>query len=250
MKMEAMQLGKEINLEELLEEMNVSICPKSGLPIYKNCSEPYLSSVINYSGTGIFIMDLDLEMIVWGNSHFLELNGLKKEHLFHPAYNELINRNIHPDDLKSLHLAHEEHKAGSNKKVLSKIIRIRQKNAGYKYFYFFFIAHKPQSCPDEQILIGIQFDLMPMLDQYSEMTAHLEEPDYKKEEDFQKLSSLSKREKQILKLIVKGHTDKEIAKQLNISNYTSETHRKNIIQKLQVKNTASLSFLAGKYGIF
>jgi DNA-binding NarL/FixJ family response regulator len=51
---------------------------------------------------------------------------------------------------------------------------------------------------------------------------------------------LTKREKEILQLIVNEFTTKEIAQKLYVSHCTIETHRLNIIQKLGVKNTAGL----------
>jgi DNA-binding CsgD family transcriptional regulator len=51
---------------------------------------------------------------------------------------------------------------------------------------------------------------------------------------------LSKRELEVTKYIVNCMTDKEIAEKLNISINTSKTHRKRIIGKLGLKNTASL----------
>jgi len=51
---------------------------------------------------------------------------------------------------------------------------------------------------------------------------------------------ISERELQILKFITEGCTNKEIAKKLAISDRTVETHRRNIIKKLNVKNTAEL----------
>lgn len=54
------------------------------------------------------------------------------------------------------------------------------------------------------------------------------------------LPVLSKREKEILKLISDGFTNIEITKQLFISIDTVETHRKNLYSKLNVKNTALL----------
>jgi len=56
--------------------------------------------------------------------------------------------------------------------------------------------------------------------------------------------SISKREKEILKLIIKEYTTKEIAAQLFIGTSTVETHRKNLLKKLRVKNTAGLVRLA------
>jgi len=51
---------------------------------------------------------------------------------------------------------------------------------------------------------------------------------------------LTKREKGILKLIVNGQNNREIADQLDISIRTIETHRANIMKKLQVKNAVEL----------
>lgn len=51
---------------------------------------------------------------------------------------------------------------------------------------------------------------------------------------------LTKRETEVLKLIVEGHTSPEIAKLLFISPRTVETHRANLMSKLEIKNTAAL----------
>ncbi len=54
------------------------------------------------------------------------------------------------------------------------------------------------------------------------------------------LPKLSRREKEILALIVKEHTTQEIADALFISQKTVESHRSNLISKLNVRNTAGL----------
>jgi DNA-binding NarL/FixJ family response regulator len=51
---------------------------------------------------------------------------------------------------------------------------------------------------------------------------------------------LTKREKQILQLIADGKTNAVIAEQLSLSTLTVETHRKNLMQKFEVKNSAAL----------
>lgn len=51
---------------------------------------------------------------------------------------------------------------------------------------------------------------------------------------------LTKREKEILKLLTEGKTSVAIAEELFLSPLTVDTHRKNIIQKFQVKNVAEL----------
>lgn len=51
---------------------------------------------------------------------------------------------------------------------------------------------------------------------------------------------LTKREKQILRLLFEGVSKKDIAEQLNKSVRTVETHRFNIMKKLEVKNVVEL----------
>ncbi|MEO0581135.1 MAG: response regulator transcription factor [Bacteroidota bacterium] len=67
--------------------------------------------------------------------------------------------------------------------------------------------------------------------------------------EMMKLSILSAREQEILSLIALGKTSKEIAEALFISTRTVETHRKNIHQKLEIKNLAGLIRFAIKAGL-
>lgn len=51
---------------------------------------------------------------------------------------------------------------------------------------------------------------------------------------------LTRREIEVLKLIAEGLTNQEIADKLFVSTSTVDSHRKNLLSKLQVKNTAAL----------
>lgn len=61
--------------------------------------------------------------------------------------------------------------------------------------------------------------------------------------------SYSDREIEIIRLLVKGLTSKEIAEQINISYETVRTHRKNILKKSGLNNTAQLIGLAISQGL-
>ncbi|MEO5563029.1 MAG: response regulator transcription factor [Chitinophagaceae bacterium] len=54
------------------------------------------------------------------------------------------------------------------------------------------------------------------------------------------IPALTRREKEILELLSEGMTSHEIAGQLFLSNYTIDTHRKNMLQKFNVHNTTAL----------
>lgn len=58
--------------------------------------------------------------------------------------------------------------------------------------------------------------------------------------------SLSAREIEVIKLIADGYTNKQISTKLFLSNHTITTHRKNIMQKLGVNNTAGIVMYAVK----
>lgn len=62
-------------------------------------------------------------------------------------------------------------------------------------------------------------------------------------------SELTKREEEILRLIAQEMTNNEIADRLFISMHTVETHRKNLIRKIGVKNTAGLVKYALQQGL-
>ena len=57
---------------------------------------------------------------------------------------------------------------------------------------------------------------------------------------------ISKRESEIITLIAEGNTNTQIADQLFLSSHTINTHRKNIMSKLGVKNTAGIGMYAVK----
>ncbi|WP_394975829.1 response regulator [uncultured Croceitalea sp.] len=63
------------------------------------------------------------------------------------------------------------------------------------------------------------------------------------------IESLSKREKEVLKLIAQEHTTQEIADKLFLSKHTIESYRKNLISKLEVRNLAGLTKYAIKLGL-
>ncbi|QDO93879.1 response regulator transcription factor [Formosa sediminum] len=58
---------------------------------------------------------------------------------------------------------------------------------------------------------------------------------------------LTKREKQILGLVLDGKSNKEIAEDLDVSKRTAEVHRFNLMKKLEVKNLIELTKVASKY---
>jgi DNA-binding NarL/FixJ family response regulator len=63
------------------------------------------------------------------------------------------------------------------------------------------------------------------------------------------VSQLTDREIEILKMIASGYSNKEIASMLNISHRTVDTHRTNLMKKIEVSNVVGLVRYAFKNGL-
>jgi DNA-binding NarL/FixJ family response regulator len=80
---------------------------------------------------------------------------------------------------------------------------------------------------------------------YSQQVSHVivkgfKKRNYDKSESQDPIDLLSKREKEVLKLLVEGMNSKEIADKLFLSERTVSNHRANMLQKCKVDNTVKL----------
>jgi DNA-binding NarL/FixJ family response regulator len=62
-------------------------------------------------------------------------------------------------------------------------------------------------------------------------------------------ATLSPREREVIQLIAEGNTSAEVAERLHISVRTVDSHRHNIMEKLQIKSIAGLTKFAIKSGL-
>jgi DNA-binding NarL/FixJ family response regulator len=69
------------------------------------------------------------------------------------------------------------------------------------------------------------------------------------EEESDRLAELSDREREVIQLYAEGHTTKHIAERLNLSIKTVETHRRNIMEKLDIYSIAGLTKFAIRKGL-
>mgnify|MGYP002085294212 FL=1 len=65
----------------------------------------------------------------------------------------------------------------------------------------------------------------------------------------QRTPFLTPREKEVLQLIAEGLTNPQIAEKIFVSVLTVNSHRKNLLSKFEVSNTASLIREAAKMGL-
>jgi len=63
------------------------------------------------------------------------------------------------------------------------------------------------------------------------------------------LGGLSRRELEVLDLVAKGLTNRDIAARLVLSEHTVNRHVANILRKLGMNSRAAAASLAGRYGL-
>lgn len=85
----------------------------------------------------------------------------------------------------------------------------------------------------------------------AEVTETLQQENvYTRANHFKELGvTFSKREKEIVRLLADGLSTQEVADTIFLSYYTVETHRKNLLNKLNLKNTAELVKYAAQLGL-
>lgn len=66
----------------------------------------------------------------------------------------------------------------------------------------------------------------------------------------EKINGLSSREMEILRMIASEMTNEEIANKINVAKRTVDSHRQNLLNKLNVKNTAGLINYVHKHRLF
>lgn len=108
-----------------------------------------------------------------------------------------------------------------------------------------------KSAPHEELLQAIESVAKGNAYLYPSATKRLMEEylSHMKQDGSDSYSLLSDREKEVLTLIAKGYSNKEIAEKLIISVKTVETHKSKVMEKLQMKTRPELVSYALKKGL-
>lgn len=98
-----------------------------------------------------------------------------------------------------------------------------------------------------QTILGGETFVAPPANAQSDNSPDPQHPEL--QDDFRKRLCLSKREQEVLVLISQGLSSQSIGKNLYISKHTVETHRKNILRKLDFNSSTELVRFAVQNGL-
>ncbi|MGV8135632.1 MAG: LuxR C-terminal-related transcriptional regulator [Mangrovibacterium sp.] len=224
-------------------------------PLKTDCSVldrhiQFLESIKSVHNSAISIFDLARRQHVYLSSTFETLLGWDLEEAGKPGHTYIDSR-LHPDDL--------EHLNRSSSFFFNLILKIKKDDPKNIEQYKFIMDYRTKGKDGQYVRVIEQHKILE-LDQENNLWLSLGIMDLSPDQDLQTLcryrmvnvktgevyhfpkedpeSVLSLREQEVLQLLAKGLISKQIADQLFISVNTVNTHRQNIIGKLNVSNTA------------
>jgi PAS domain S-box-containing protein len=192
----------------------------------------------------VFIFDAELKIPVWTNKYFQKRMGYTNDDLqsvtpesflalFHPVSQQQFLRKMRSFEFME----------GNDEKNLYQL-----KTKDGNWIYILVCSKVSKHTPDGKIKYltgyGVEIDRNELRHHLHKMK-DLDTTCY----NLNLIQKLSSRELEIIKLIAKGLTDKEMAQEFNISIHTTKTHRKRIISKLGLKNSAVLVKFAVENGL-
>jgi PAS domain S-box-containing protein len=190
------------------------------------------------------LADNSTNFSLWQNRQVHDFTGYSGEEISAMGFSYFLE-SMHPEDLGMIAEAMNKFQKNPGP-VYGGVVRIRPKNGDYHWFIGNTAVLEMKNGKPWRVIVTVQ-NLEEMDDTRAQILQLIKENlQLKNQLRFQSLSS---REKQIIKLITTGLTDREIAKELSISPATVKTHRHNIIQKLKLKNKAAIAQFATENGL-
>lgn len=222
----------------------------------------FLSSLAGINNSGVTLFDLFLRKHIFVSYNFPDLFGydLDKAEVIG---NDYFNSKVHPDDIEalfayglySLQMLQSLHPGDMNKYKMIIEYRIQGKDNNYVRIIEQHQAFFTGELSDYRLSLSV-IDISPNQEPLSTVKClfnNFTTGEYYKLPPYtgldNNISALSKREKEVLKLISEGLLSKEISDKLSISVHTVNTHRQRILEKLGVQTSIEALSIASKLGM-
>ena len=224
------------------------------IAIVKSVELAFLQNILDQLPAVVYINELQIPgdplscRNVWTNKTGLDLLGYSQEEITLMGY-RFYHEIVHPDDLEVLPVTMKKIYADVSIPVLVSMQRIKYKNqSDYRWSYEHGVLLSTFDDGSPRQLLAVSMEITETMHSENQLVAALKE--IKRLKSNLKLSLFTAREKEILKLIAGGKTDKDISLKLFISIKTAKKHRTNIIRKADVKNTAGLVAMVMESGLY
>ncbi|MBN3035473.1 MAG: PAS domain-containing protein [Bacteroidales bacterium] len=205
----------------------------------------FLKDIVSRLNIAIFIHDLKQLRHIWTNNNYPGIIGYTDSEVrtFGPDW---ARENYHPDDVHIIRERIEYFRQGRGDSY-SGIYRIRHKLGHWVWVYSNAVVYRRDAEGHPDQVLGICIDFTENFRTMKQFTALFHEN--QRLRHMIAISCLTVREREVMRLIARGMSAREIAAALNISVHTVNNHRKNIMNKLKVRKVAGLVRLAAECGL-
>jgi RNA polymerase sigma factor (sigma-70 family) len=204
----------------------------------------WLENIMNHVPAILYTHVNSIKTINWCNRYMEDVTGYTMAEM-NTLGLDFFKRIMHPEDYDLAVTAQRSFK--ENKNAFGGVVRFRKRGTdNWCWLVGLAIPFTRDDLGGVKEVICAFVDLNLAMDTNDQLAAAIQEVLRRQNNDL--LEKLTPREKDILKMAIKGLNNKEIAGVLNLSRHTVETHRKNIRLKLKVRNTTELLAVARKAG--
>lgn len=205
----------------------------------------FYERILNEVPAAIYISEPS-RRIVWCNKTFEGISGYTLDELREKG--EAVQREIvHADDMRipEGQIVYYRNFFGLN---FGGVYRLRHRlDTAYKSFISWTKNFDADEAGNPKTVLSIDLDINRLSPMQKQLTAALK--DGLRVHNEHLAENLTPREKEILRLICSGKSNREISEKLFLSLFTIDTHRKNIRRKLQAHNSAELTKKAREIGL-
>ena len=204
-----------------------------------------LSGILSKLYCSILLISLEDKKIEWINE---SLHTLK---LFGKGANQVTTANdygnLATNDMKEMIAEVQTFFYNSSDTKWNKIVRIQHSADSYLWLHITatVFERSENDIPTKSIFSIVDFT--GILKSNKSILSAMQQSQQEKHQDV--IQHLTKREKEIIDLLAKGLSTKQIADKLNRSFHTIETHRGNIKNKLGCANVAEITRMAFRIGL-
>ncbi|MFH0893257.1 MAG: LuxR C-terminal-related transcriptional regulator [Bacteroidota bacterium] len=194
----------------------------------------------------VYVTSLKTLCVLWTNTEVYSRLGYEEEEI-KGMKSALFRMKVHPDDQKLLKDSLEFFRK-KPKATWTGVYRFMHANGEWRWMSSSNILFRFDLKGSPSQSLGVAVDITDRI-QSENMMRELTRENLQLKNKLV-TSSLTKREKEIIRLVIQGNPTKIIADTLSISVSTAETHRKNIMRKLDVHNVAELIKYSSENGLF
>ncbi len=222
-----------------------------------------LKSIIDLLPCVVYILDYRTRKYLYMSENTKTISGFDASDYINGGLDFQMSR-LHPDDLNvftskvfSEFIAYSRTIPNSDlkKTVFSLNCRCKRKDDAYIQFLQQYVVLERDKLNNPFLTLGVVTDITPFkADNRMIFSVTMYNENGRDLKIYSPHSSaisqvISKREIEILKLVLKGHTSKKIAETMHLSYYTVRAHRRKLMEKTNCKNAAELGSYALSNGL-